>query len=251
MRGPEGASVQQCTGATRQAISADSEVHQEVAGLLADPLPRWVSGDSGQVHAPGPVLDEEQHIQPAQEHGIDVEEIHGEDRLGLGFQECPPGLPGSSGCGIGARVLEDLPHRRRREPISQAGQLALDAPVPPARVIPCHLQDQRPHARSSPGAPRTATRIRPVPPDQVRVPAQQGPRRDDQAQLTQTATGQHPGQRGQDRPVSPRQARSLDLPLEHSDLMTQQEDLSVLGTVGTGEQGKPAEYLQHREIGES
>jgi len=38
------------------------------------------------------VLDEEQHTQAAQEHGIDVEEVHGEDRLGLPGQERPPGL---------------------------------------------------------------------------------------------------------------------------------------------------------------
>jgi hypothetical protein len=44
----------------------------------------------GQVHAAGTVLDEEQHIQAAQEHGMDVEQVRREDRLRLGFQECPP-----------------------------------------------------------------------------------------------------------------------------------------------------------------
>ena len=76
-----------------------------------------------------------------------------------------------------------------------------------------------------------------MPPDQIGVPAQQGPQRDDQAQLTEPAAGQYPRQRGQDRPVGPRQPRSLDLTLEHSDLMTQDQDLGVLGAVGPGEQG--------------
>jgi hypothetical protein len=44
--------------------------------------------------------------------------------------------------------------------------------------------------------------------------------------------GQQPGQRGQDRPVSPRQSRCLDLTLEYGDLVTQHQDLSVLGAVG-------------------
>jgi hypothetical protein len=44
---------------------------------------------------------------------------------------------------------------------------------------------------------------------------------------------------------------ALDLPLEHGDLMTQDQDLRVLGTVGPREQGKPAEHAQHREVGES
>ena len=63
--------------------------------------------------------------------------------------------------------------------------------------------------------------------------------------------GQQPGQRGQDRPVGPGQPRRLDLPLEHGDLMTQDQDLGVLGAVGAGEQGKPAEHAQHRQVGES
>ena len=52
-----------------------------------------MGGDPGQVHAPGAVLDEEEHIQTAKEHCVDVEETHGEDRRGLSLQECPPGLP--------------------------------------------------------------------------------------------------------------------------------------------------------------
>jgi hypothetical protein len=64
-----------------------------------------------------------------QEHGIAMEEVHSEDRHGLCGQERPPGSPGPPGCGIDACVLEDLPHRRRRYLVSQAGQLSLDAPV--------------------------------------------------------------------------------------------------------------------------
>jgi hypothetical protein len=90
-----------------------------------------------------------------------------------------------------------------------------------------------------------------VPPDEVGVPAQQSARGDDQAQLAELASGQQPGQRGQDRPVGPRQPRVLELPLEHGDLVAQDKDLGVLGTVGAGEQGEPAEHVQHRQVGES
>ena len=90
-----------------------------------------------------------------------------------------------------------------------------------------------------------------MPPDEVGVPAQQGPRGDDQAQLAELAAGQQPGQRGQDRPVGPRQPRCLDLALEHGDLMAQDQDLGVLGAVGPGEQGEPAEHAQHRQVSES
>jgi hypothetical protein len=39
--------------------------------------------------------------------------------------------------------------------------------------------------------------------------------------------------------------------LEHGDLVAQDEDLGVLSTIGPGEQGELAEYLEHREISES
>jgi hypothetical protein len=37
----------------------------------------------------------------------------------------------------------------------------------------------------------------------------------------------------------------------HGDLVAQDEDLGILGTIGPGEQGEPAEYPEHREISES
>ena len=47
-------------------------------------------------------------------------------------------------------------------------------------------------------------------------------------------------------PVSPGQPRTLDLALEHGDLMAQDQDLRVLGPVGPGEQGEPAKYPNQR-----
>jgi hypothetical protein len=90
-----------------------------------------------------------------------------------------------------------------------------------------------------------------VPPDVVGVPAQEGARGDDQAQLAELAAGQQPGQRGHDRPVGPGQPRGLDLALEHGDLMAQDEDLGVLGAVGAGQQGEPAEHAEHHQVSES
>ncbi len=63
-------------------------------------------------------------------------------------------------------------------------------------------------------------------------------------------TRQQPGQRGQDRPVSPAQPRSFGLTLEDGDLVAQDEDLGVLGAVGAGEQGNPAEDAEHCQKGE-
>jgi hypothetical protein len=59
--------------------------------------------------------------------------------------------------------------------------------------------------------------------------------------LPELGARQQPGERGQDCAIGPRQPGRLDLPLEHGDLVAQDQDLRVLGTVGAGEQGKPAE----------
>ena len=55
-----------------EAAGVVAEVHQEVGSLLGHPVLRGMSRDAGQVHAAGAVLDEEQHAQAAQEHGIGV-----------------------------------------------------------------------------------------------------------------------------------------------------------------------------------
>ena len=94
-----------------------------------------MGGDPGQVHPAGAVLDEEQHIQAAKQHGIDVEEVRRQDRLGLGLQERPPGLADSPGRGVDARVFEDLPHRRRRDLMPRAGQLTIRSRSP-SRSLP-------------------------------------------------------------------------------------------------------------------
>jgi hypothetical protein len=62
----------------------------------------------------------------------------------------------------------------RRQRVPEPGQLAVDAPVPPARVVPGHLKSQRADGRSGARSSRSAARVRPPSPDQVSMPAQQG-----------------------------------------------------------------------------
>jgi hypothetical protein len=83
-----------------------------------------------------------------------------------------------------------------------------------------------------------------VMPPMVRSPVSAEARRPGQMMCMSSGTPH-----GQDRPVSPGQPRCADLALEHGDLMTQDEDLGVFGAVGSGEQGEPAEYTEHRQVG--
>ena len=90
MRGPEGASVQQCTGATRHALEPLVETEGQVAGPLHGPLARRAGSDPAEVHPAGAVLDEYQDIDALQQHGVHVQEVDGEDPGCLGVQELPP-----------------------------------------------------------------------------------------------------------------------------------------------------------------
>ena len=70
-----------------------------------------MGGDPGDVHAAAAVLDHEQDEEAAQEDGVDVGEVDGEDRVGLRGQELLPGRAGPSRRGIeGGRI------RLRRRP---------------------------------------------------------------------------------------------------------------------------------------
>ena len=122
---------------------------------------------------------------------------------------------------------------------------------PQAGFVLRHLQRQRAYGMYGARASRSAARVRPPSPDQVGVPPQHSARGDNQAKLAEVTAGQQRGQRGQDRPVGPGQPRCPDLTLENGDLVTQDEDLSILGEVGPGEQGKPAEHPEHREVDQS
>jgi hypothetical protein len=47
-----------------------------------------MGGDPGEVHAATVVLDHDENVEAAQEHGVDVGEVDGEDRVGLRDRNC-------------------------------------------------------------------------------------------------------------------------------------------------------------------
>jgi hypothetical protein len=66
------------------------EIQRQVAGLLGRPPPGRVAGDAAQVQPAATVLDEHQHVQPCQQHRVNVQEVDGQDPGGLGAQELLP-----------------------------------------------------------------------------------------------------------------------------------------------------------------
>jgi hypothetical protein len=92
----------------------------------------------------GGVFDYGQHVEAGagQRHGF--EEVRGDDGLGLGAQERRPGAARTIRCRIDPGVFEDLPDGRGGDFDPQDEQLAVDAPVSPAGILPSQAQHQRP-----------------------------------------------------------------------------------------------------------
>ena len=72
-------------------VAVIAEVHEQVAGLLGGPGRGGVSGDAQDVHGAGLDLHHEQDIDAAEEDGINVQEVAGQDPGSLGREELPPG----------------------------------------------------------------------------------------------------------------------------------------------------------------
>ena len=71
------------------------EIHQQVAGLLGQPGAGRVGGDTQDVYPAAGVLDDEERVGPVQGDGVEVEQVAGQDGVGLGSEELCPGRPGS------------------------------------------------------------------------------------------------------------------------------------------------------------
>ena len=75
--------------------------------MLSHPLPRWVGGDAGEVDPPGVALDEEQHVEPSEQHRVDGEGVAGQHRRSLRSQELGPGRTRSARSRFDAMSTKD------------------------------------------------------------------------------------------------------------------------------------------------
>ena len=82
--------------------------------------------------------------------------------------------------------------------------------------------------------------------DESLVPAQDGCGRDEHPESS--AGGEQSGQGGDQGSVGPADPRSRSAPMEHRELVAQDEDLDLLGGVGPGAQHHPAQKLGEHEV---
>ena len=118
------------------------EVHEQVAGQLGEPGSGRVGGDAEDVHAAGGVLDDEERVEPVQGDRVEVEQVAGEDRLGLRSEELRPGRSGPPRRGVDAGGVQDFPDGGGADLVAEAGEFAVDAPVPPGGVLGGQAHDQ-------------------------------------------------------------------------------------------------------------
>jgi hypothetical protein len=111
------------------------EVHQQISGLLGDPGGGRVGGHPDHVDLTRSDLHEEEYVDPFEEHGVDGEEVAGQDRVRLAGEELFPGRAGSAGRRVYTGPVEDLPDGAGGDLVAQADQFALDPAMPPRRVL--------------------------------------------------------------------------------------------------------------------
>src|SRR6266542_2361140 len=165
---------------TDQELRADAlvvELHQQVARLLGDPAAVRVGGDPREPDASGRELDEEQDIEAPQEDRVDGEKVARQDARRLPTKKLAPARLEPPRGRLDPRLFQDRPDRARRQLDSEPAQLALDPPVPPARVLAREPHHTLTHLGCSRRASGTPVRIRPAARNQLTVPAQKRRRR--------------------------------------------------------------------------
>jgi len=120
--------------------------------------------------------------------------------------------------------------------LPEAAWLALDPDHAPAWVVPGQLDDQLGQFTGQRRASR-GLGLGPFLRDHAPVPAQQCSRGNDP--VRQQCPGQDPGQGSEHRTVCPVDLRPGVDAAQHRDLVTQDQDLGVLGRRGPGRQRKP------------
>jgi len=141
-----------------EAVVGVVEVHVQIACDLGEPGSGRVGGDAEDVYPTGGVLDDEERVEPVQGDRVEVEQVAGEDRLGLRFEELCPGRSGPSRRGVDSGGVQDFPDGGGADLVAEVGELAVDPPglhPPWARG--------RPHADPDPrGPPYPGRRPNPV-----------------------------------------------------------------------------------------
>ena len=203
------------------------EIGGEVACHLAHPGAVRVGGGSEDVHDPALHFDDDQHVVPAQEDRVDVEEVGGDNALGLGGEELGPGWALSPGCRWESVASQDPSHARLRHTDAELPQFSDDAEVAPAGVLLSEATDQRDGLLGQGPTTWSSVGVRPVLLHQRTVPCQDRLWPDEKR--SPPLARYEVGQKSDQGTVGPGEAGTADLSAQHGQLVAQHEDLRLLG----------------------
>jgi len=117
------------------------EVHEQVAGLLGDPVRGGMCGDAEDAHPAVGVLNDREAVQPGEEHGVAMEKVAGENSVCLATQKFGPGGTRASWGRIYTGALENRPDGGGADLPAHAGKFSGDASVAPAWVLGRHAHN--------------------------------------------------------------------------------------------------------------
>jgi hypothetical protein len=142
--------------------------------------------------------------------------------------------------------VQDRPDRGGADLVAEAGEFAVDASITPGRVFRRQADCEGTEAGGDCGSAGSVWLGGSVARSESLVPAQDCRGRDKEAESS--TGGEHTGQSGDQGSVGPPDRSSRSAPLEHSELVAQDEDLDLLGGVGSGAQHHPAQKLGGHEV---
>jgi hypothetical protein len=182
------------------------------------------------VDPPAAELDEHDDVERPEPGRLHGEEVARDDALRLGPEELGPDGAGPPGRGTEPGGPEQGPDRRRSHPDAELAQLALDSDAAPAGVLPGQPEDERTKLRIDRRPVRAARpAVGPLPADELAMPAQERRRGDEKGDPT--VPRDRPARRGEEDPVDGPELGWARGPLQHPELVAQDQDLEVLGAV--------------------
>jgi hypothetical protein len=198
---------------------------------------RWVGGDTSEVDSSGVQLDEEQDIEPLQEHGVHGEEVAGHDAGCLPAQERPPRGGGRSRRRLETVGAQDPGDGASGNPAAKAQQLPTDALVAPSAGSRWPAAQSRSAPAGEPMADPALRWIGPAPAHHAPVPSKQRLERDHEDRPS--GPGKETAERRQQRTVLGLEPGAWVLAAQDGQLVAEDQDLDLFGA-----RRPPAEHQQ-------
>ena len=203
----------------------------DVPCLLGNPRCAPMSGYSGDPDPSAAKVDEEQHVEALEEHGVDMEEVRGHDSGRLGAEELAPGRTTSTRSRAQAVVLHDARDGAGGQAHAELAQLPLDAPLAPSRILFRQAHNEGDRLLVDGRTTGRAVRVCPALGHESSMPAEQGLGRD--VGESPLRPRQKTTQRGQERTIGGLEGGATHLAPEYRHFVSKSEDLDLFRSFRT------------------